>query len=175
LSYRRLVPERHQPVQRLPAQRGEHGRVLRLPAAHRGGGLLQAPLRLPYERLGGVRSHAEDLGGVLRIESVRQRQDLTVFGTQEGQRAPQRVGRPRRHDAVQEGAAPYALGPGKGVQPHWQFRVVARGGGRTAGDRPEGVAQRVAGLVADHDMAVGVERSGVLVIERAVRLRSTRP
>jgi hypothetical protein len=44
-----------------------------------------------------------------------------------------------------------------------------------AGDRDEGVAQRVARLVADHDMAVGVESSGVLVIERAERLRSTCP
>jgi hypothetical protein len=61
------------------------------------------------------------------------------------------------------------------VQPHGQLRVAVRDGVRTACDRDEGVAYRVLRLVADHDMAVGVERSGVLVIERAERLWIARP
>jgi hypothetical protein len=61
------------------------------------------------------------------------------------------------------------------VKPYRQLRVVARDGVRMAGDRAEGVAQRIGRLHADHDVAIGVERFGVLVVERAERLRSSRP
>ncbi|MCO5986831.1 hypothetical protein NE235_12035 [Actinoallomurus spadix] len=162
-------------MQRLSTERGEHGGVRRLLAPYDGGGLFQALPRVPRQCLGGVPRHTEDLGGLLGVESVRQREDLAVPGAQEGQRAAQRVGRGGRRDAAEEGAAPYALGSGERVQPHGEPRVVIGNGVRVAGDGEEDIVQGVARFDADHDVAVGVERLGVLVIERAERLRSTRP